>query len=76
MVFCIHCEMVRVMGRVTEICSGVIQQCWTTLHECSKKLYQAYVRSLNGVLGKGAHVAVPNCIVSFIREIFPDPKGN
>ena len=41
-----------------------------------KMLYQAYVRFVQGSMGRGNRIVVPKCVASIIRDIFPDPEGN
>lgn len=40
-----------------------------------KVLYYAYIRAVHGMLGKGVRKEIPQCILEFIRELFPDEHG-
>ena len=40
-----------------------------------KHLYHVYTKNILGVLGKNNDHKIPECIICFIRALFPDPDG-
>ncbi len=47
----------------------------TSPNVAHRSLYEVYTHAVYGTLGHGNHVDLPACIVSYIRELFPDPDG-
>ncbi len=48
------------------------------LLDASKKrnhLFRTYVRAEHGILGRGVCVAIPDCVVAFIRTLVPSPNN-
>ena len=46
--------------------------------DASKKrnhLYCTFVRAEHGILGRGVRVAIPDCVVAFIRTLVPTPDN-
>ena len=44
------------------------------LLDASKKrnhLYRTFVRAKHGIMGRGVQVAIPDCVVAFIRTLVP-----
>ena len=39
-----------------------------------KHLYPVYTKNVHGILGKKCQ-KIPECIICFIRALFPDPDG-
>ena len=48
---------------------------WLDASKNRNHLYRTYVRAKHGILGRGVRVAIPDCVVAFIRTLVPSPDN-